>query len=250
MTSSQTNDNHDDTPRPPLEASAGVLSDVSLFLLHEPFVPTLIEFTTEDEREDYSHRIMQRMGIDVWEYAILNVHRIGIDAPVADVFAELSTWDAHSLWWPNHLSTVIRGELGLEHLHISLFGRRVASLGRSEDLGTSSGITLFELRALKIVGPEPGDHDSERYLLYECRGGYPVGVFAMYVRSPIPDRDEKERAQVFFAVSFDFYGKKGWPHFNPINKVWETIHNKATANMLNRLKQLCEWRFRRLSQGM
>jgi len=219
----------------PPEPSKGVFSDLRRFLFRRPAIPTLLRFRSEAEREDYSHRILQRVGVSVERYTVLNIHRIGIEAPVLHVFRELSDWDANSVWWPNHLATVARVDGRLEDLRIIPFGR----LG-----GSQPGRTLFELKALKISSrPHSADFDNARYLLYECKGGYPIGVFVMYVRSPIAENEETESAQIFFAVGFDFYGKKGWTRANPVNKLWEIVHNRATANILNRFKQLCEWEF-------
>jgi len=44
-------------------------------------------------------------------------------------------------------------------------------------------------------------------------------------------------------VGFNFYGKKNWPDTHIVNTAWERIHNRVTANILNRFKQLCEFRF-------
>jgi hypothetical protein len=198
----------------------------------------LLDFSSEEEREDYSQRILQRVGINVSEYAILNIHRIGVEAPLVHVFEELLKWDADSIWWPNHLATATRVEGGLEHLAVKVFGH-----GRK-------GVSLIELNAMRILDRPNPDSDNARSLLYECSGGYPIGVFAIYVRSPIAALDETETTQVLFAVSFDFYGKKDWSRANPVNKVWEVIHNRATANILNRLKRFCEWRFQRISRGL
>jgi hypothetical protein len=106
------------------------------------------------------------------------------------------------------------------------------------------------LRLLKKQGvPRPSDSDSGRYLLFQCEGGYPVGIFAFYVRSSIASREELDSTQVFVGAGFDFYGKERWPLFHPVNRVWETIHDRVTRNMLNRLKQTCEWQFDRTQAG-
>ena len=142
---------------------ASLVSDIRSFVLHKPSIPTLIAFDSETAREDYSHRIAQRLGINVTQYAILNIHRIGIEAPTRHVFEEL-------------------------------------------------------LRC-----------DNARYLLYECSGGYPVGVCGIYIRSPIVDLGETEQAQAFFAVGFNFYGKETWSRKHTINKLWEGIHNRGSS---------------------
>lgn len=50
-------------------------------------------------------------------------------------------------------------------------------------------------------------------------------------------------------MSFSFYGKRDLPHRHLIIPLWEWIHNRATANILNRFKHLCEWRFARVQKG-
>ena len=105
-------------------------------------------------------------------------------------------------------------------------------------------IQLFNLDAIHIKRiPDPSDNDNARYLLYKCSGGYPIGIFCMYVRSSIPDRGEKELSQLFILVGFNFYGKEVLSGVTLINKIWEGIHNRVTTNIANRLKQLSEWRF-------
>jgi hypothetical protein len=234
---------------PPLTPSAGILSDVSCFLLRRPAVNTLLTFNSESEREEYSHRIMQRVGIGVSDFAILNIHQIGVEAPVAHVFEELMRWDGNSIWWPNHLATVTRIDGNLEHMKVILFGRGSDYPRVKKSAHRPAGFSLFDLKALRILGPTAASDDNARYLLYECHGGYPVGVFVIYARSRIADRGEQERTQLFFAVSFNFYGKKNWRRGNPIDLIWETIHNRASAHIMGRLKSLCEWRFRRLCDG-
>lgn len=228
----------------PPEPSAGAFSDLRRFLLARPSIPTLLRFDSENERQDYSHRILQRVGVSVEKFAILNIHRIGIATPVLYVFEELLKWNADSVWWPNHLATVVRADGELEHLRIALLGRGADSSAATSGSHRPRARSLFELEALKILRrPHPADFDNARYLLYECKGGYPIGIFVMYVRSPVGQLDEHERAQLFFAVGFNFYGKQNWSRANPVNKLWEAVHNRATANIMNRLKRLCEWRF-------
>ena len=57
-------------------------------------MPTMMDSKSDAGREDYEHRIRQRLGLSVSEYAILNIHKIGIVAPASYVFEELSDWDA------------------------------------------------------------------------------------------------------------------------------------------------------------
>jgi hypothetical protein len=86
-------------------------------------------------------------------------------------------------------------------------------------------------------------------VLYETSGGYPIGIFGMFARSRIADRDEVEQSRLFFAVGFNFYGRTDWPHRRILNPAWEWIHDRATANILSRVKRVCEWRFRVLRAG-
>lgn len=232
----------------PPAPTRNIPGDVLAFLLHRPAASTRIDFAHEDERANYSKRILQRLEVDVTRYSVLNLHRIGIEAPVRYVFDELLGWDGYSTCWPNHVAKADRVDLGLEHIKIRPLGLRRIGLGGK--LGWNIP-PLFDLTALRIHRvPGEFDPDNARYLLYECSGGYPIGFFTLYVRSPIAEQGESEAAQVFLAVGFNFYGKEAWPLFHPINRIWEGVHNRVTANVLNRLKQLCEWRFERVRAGL
>ena len=235
----------------PPTRSQGILSDIRLFYLHKPAIPTLIEFATESEKENYSQRILQRVEIDVTKYAILNIHRIGIQAPVQYVFGEILKWDGDSTCWPNHIAAVERVDGRLENMNIFLFGRRKYPLGFKRGFFGLEFIPLFNLNAVKIKHlPGPFDIDNARFVLFESSGGYPIGNFIMYVRSSIAAQGETERAQMFFMVGFNFYGKQKPPNTGMVDKVWESIHNRVTTNILNRFKQLCEWRFQKIQDGM
>lgn len=214
---------------PGVRRSEGILHDLSTFLARPPAVPTFVEAADPEVRDDYVQRIRQRLGISVADYGVLNIHTIGIDAPMPLVMDEILEWSERSMWWPNHLARVARVNDGLEEIRVLL---------------CKAPYELFHLKMVKIQRhPGPNDLDSARYLIYETSGGYPIGIFGMFLRSPIAERGETERSQLFFAVGFDFYGRKNWPHRHLLNPVWEWIHNRATANILNRLKRVCEWRF-------
>ncbi len=218
----------------------GILADMRAFFWHRPAIPTLIKFASPEEREDMSHRVMQRIGVDLTRYSVQNVHRIGIEVPARYVFEELLKWDRNSSCWPNHLATVNRVDGQLSNVMIHPFGRRGSQLS-----------SLFNLNVLRIhTVPSDADPDNARYMLFSCDGGYPVGVFVFYVRSSIAELAEQERSQIFVGVSFDFYGKEKWPLFHPVNRVWESIHNRAMGNILNRFKQVCEWQFERRQAGL
>ncbi|MBT6835993.1 MAG: hypothetical protein HOA61_08095 [Bacteroidetes bacterium] len=98
--------------------------------------------------------------------------------------------------------------------------------------------------------PDPTGIDNARYLLYKSSGGYPIGIFTMYVRSSIVNEQEMEKSQLFLIVRFNFYGKANWSKRKIINRIWESIHDRVTSNVLNRFKQLSEWRFeKKLKMG-
>ncbi len=85
---------------------SGPFSDLGTYFLSRPVIPTLIEFPSLREREDYSHRILQRIGVSVTGYSVLNIHRVGIEAPVIYVFDELSDWEGRPRCWPNWIATL------------------------------------------------------------------------------------------------------------------------------------------------
>jgi hypothetical protein len=228
----------------------GVGSDVRAFLLHRPEVATLVDSSDRNLREEYSRRIKQRLGIDVTPYTVLNIHRIGIDAPVSLVFDELRGWSGESPYWPNRLATVESLDPERRSIKILLFGRSMCWLRRRRLLPADFG-TLFNLGATRIqADPDPRGLDNARFVLYACSGGYPIGIFAMYVRSAVAELGESEATQVFFCVSFDFYGLKGRLLDVTIGWLWEAVHNRATGNILCRFKAHCESMLGRLAQEM
>ncbi|MBN1224469.1 MAG: hypothetical protein JXB23_14570 [Candidatus Aminicenantes bacterium] len=233
----------------PPERSTGRLTDIKSFLLHKPEIPTLIEFASKTDREDYSQRIMQRIGIDVTRYAVLNIHKIGVEVPVRYVFEELLNWDGDSTCWPNHIATVDRIDGQLENIKIYLFGWKRYPFGFQNSFFGLKFIPLFSLNALKFQHLPGLSDDNARFLLYGSSGGYPIGIFTMYARSPIAEQGEVEQTQLFLAVGFNFYGNEKGSKIRFINKAWEKVHNRVTGNTLNRFKQLCEWRFHRLQEG-
>lgn len=232
-------------PRPkiPPPKSESLLSDIGTYLFHHPRRPTLVPFGLDVEREDYSQRINQRLGINVGRYAILNLHQIGIEAPVSTVFEELLRWNGDSSCWPNHIAMFSRVDDNLESI-------RLYPLGLERGLLGFEVAPLFNLHAIRFQrAPDPLDSDNARYLLYECSGGYPIGIFAIYVRSAISSLGESEPTQLFMAVGFNFYGREAWSRPSLVQRAWEGVHNRVTSNVLNRFKQLCEWRFQKLQGG-
>lgn len=225
----------------PPSRSKGIFSDIRLFILHRPKVFTHIRFKSAEERKFYEDRIVQRLGVNVEKYSVLNVHQIGINVPPHYSFEELLNWNGDSTCWPNHIASVSRVNNKLESIKIYLFGRKKLWFGLSP---------LFDLDAIKIQKvPGTYDLDNARYLLYKCSGGYPIGIFYMYVRSPEPERKEVEPSQLFFVVGFNFYGKEYFSRFSFINRIWEAIHDRVTTNTMLRFKKLCEWRFNKIQEG-
>ena len=84
----------------PPSSSTGFLSDINNFILNKPKIPTLISFKSNIERENYAFRILQRLGTEVSEYRILNVHQIGINVPAKYIFEELLKWNGDSTVGP------------------------------------------------------------------------------------------------------------------------------------------------------
>ncbi len=228
----------------PPSKSTGILSDIRFFFLDKPEAETNIKFRGEEDRLLYTQSILQRTGIGVEDYKMLNIHRIGIEAPATFVFEELLRWNGDSSCWPNHFAKVALQDGQLEHIKVSLFGWPADPFAQKKGFSCLHLFQIFSLKAIKIqYTPAPFDFDNARYLLYTCSGGYPIGVFSMYVRSSIPERGEQEMSQLFIMVGFNFYGNKTFTKLNIINKAWEAIHNRVTDHIMNRFKQLCEWRF-------
>ena len=174
--------------------SRSVVSDIRRFVISRPAIPTLVESGSDALREDYEHRIRQRLGLSVSEYAVMNIHKIGVAAPAGYVFEELVDRRAALRCWPGHLATLERVNGDFEHQHVYLLGRKKRFLGLKYDLLGLNVVPLFTMKAIKVQRvPAPSDFDSPRYVLYDCSGGYPVGVFGCFVRSRIADLGELEK---------------------------------------------------------
>ena len=237
--------------RIPPSRSGGLLTDFRNFLWNKPETKTLIRFNSKEKRDEYNQRIMQRVGEEVDRYTILNIHQIGIDAPVSYIFNELLNWNGDSTCWPNHIAKVERIEEDIENIRILPFGWKKYPFGFQKSFFGFSFIPLFSLNSIRIKRfPDAFDFDNARYLLYKCSGGYPIGIFLMYVRSSIADRSETEQSQLFFSVGFNFYGKEYKSTRSFVNRIWEGVHNRVTANVLNRIKQLSEWRIEKMEAGL
>ena len=226
-------------------AKNSLLCDLRFYFLNKPKIKTIVEHKSPAEKENYGQRILQRIGVAVNKYSVLNIHRIGIDVPVKYVFEELLNWDGNSEYWPNQLARVKRINGSLEKILIYTLGIEKIRLGGLLLKGVKIK-PLFNMSALKFQHtPPPSDSDNARYLLYECSGGYPIGIYTLYVRSSIAEQNESSRAQLFSLVAFNFYGKKNWFYSKLINPIWEKIHNRVTSNVLNRMKSEFENKFER-----
>jgi hypothetical protein len=219
-----------------------VAGDIYHFLLRRPKPDTRLKFGNAGDRENYNKRILQRLGISPDRFTVLNIHRVAIDAPPGYVFDELLKWNGNSTCWPNHIARFSRIGLRLENIRILPFGWSKLPFGMKSILGFNP-IPLFLLDAIRFKKvPDSFDFDNARYLLYECSGGYPIGIFSMYVRSSIPELGESGSSQLFLIVGFNFFGKEGLAEKGIANRFWQMIHNRVSANVLHRLKALCEWR--------
>lgn len=224
--------------------STGIFSDIRMYFLNKPHVKTYIKFKTEEERYAYSKRILQRIGMGVDEFRMLNIHRIGIETPAVFVFEELMKWNGDAIYWPNHIAKVSLKDGKLDKIKVNLFGLPSDPFKPPKGLGRLNLFHLFNLNALKFQKtPVPFDFDNARYLLYKCSGGYPIGIFLMYVRTSIHEQGETELSQLFMVVGFNFYGSRTLSKRRIVFKTWETIHNRATTHIMNRFKEICEWRF-------
>jgi hypothetical protein len=232
------------------KASKNLASDVSNFFFHVPEIKTLVKFDDKEIRKDYCQRISQRIGIDVEKYKVLNIHRIGINAPCSYVFDEILKWDGNSCWWPNHIARVNLINDRLENIEVSLLGKSRHPFGFKNGVFGFHLQHLFNLEVMKFQhNPTPRETDNARYLLYKCSGGYPIGVFSIFVRTSITNWQESSTSQLFFMVGFNFYGRTSWPKLNILHKSWEGIHNRVSINVMNRIKQLCEWQFEKVKNG-
>lgn len=220
-----------------------IFGDFCRYFISSPKINTLVRFTNLEEKEKYTKSIMQRVGIKVDGYNVLNIHQIGIDVPCRYVFEDLLNWDGKSNFWPNSLAQVKKINNELEDIYIYFLGieKIVIPWFKKIEIKVTP---LFNLSSIRFqLVPSPQDADNARYLLYNCRGGYPIGIFCLYVRSSIIERNEKSQSQLFSLVAFDFYGRKNRLYNSLLNPLWKKIHNRAMANIMNRIKISFEEKF-------
>jgi uncharacterized protein YbjT (DUF2867 family) len=235
----------------PPKRSKNLWSDIKQFLIHKPKISTWVQLKGKKEKASAATDLLHRLGIDVGKYKVLNLHKIGVNAPSHYIFDELLNWNSTSSCWPNHIAKVSRSDNKLEHLKIHLFGWTKYPFNlKKAPLGLNY-IPLFELNALHFQHtPDSSLPDSARYLLYETSGGYPIGFFTLYTRSSIEEYGEKEMSQLYLMVGFNFFGKQVLRNWTPLNRLWEAIHNRVTSNVISRIKQLSEWRFEKMKDNI
>jgi hypothetical protein len=230
------------------DVTLSLAADIRTYLFPRGAIGTLVDFESYEVREDYTQRIAQRVGIDVSQYSVLNIHRIGIEAPVRYVFEEIVRWRGDSPYWPNHVATLQIEEGRPEDVRVVLLGQSIGGILASLTGGRVG--TLFRMR-LRTARAFPGeaDVDNARYFLWDCSGGYPIGIFSVFARSAIAARGEVEPTQLFFAVGFNPHGRRVLSGIRPVRRTWEAIHNRVTTNVLNRFKWLCEAGFEAEREG-
>ncbi len=82
--------------RKPPGRSRNIFTDIKYFFLDKPPVSTLVKITSVEQKEIYCESILQRIGIRVSDYRMLNLHRIGVEAPASYLFDELLKWNGDS----------------------------------------------------------------------------------------------------------------------------------------------------------
>jgi hypothetical protein len=194
------------SPPDPTARRSGVLSDIRRFLLSSPAEPTRVNLSQPGARRAYNIQVLRRLGVNVADHEVLNIHRIGIEAPPETVWEAVVHWSPEAGYWPAGIARGVWTGEEHEHGEIRLFG-----------LGF---LPLFRLDLIRRQDvPPPGDPDNARYALFRCSGGYPMGVL--------------------FMVSFDFFGRKRWLGTRAVRPVWEPIHDRVTSHVLNRFKAHC-----------
>jgi len=230
--------------RRPYKKSNGILSDIRYFFIEKPEKDTFIKFHSEGDRHHYNQLIFERTKIDIGKFKMLNIHQIAIDVPIDFLYSELMNWNSDSCWWPNHIAKVHVLDDKLSRINVFLFGKINFSFKKQNK---SPEFHLLRLFNFKLIQNErsASDINNAHYLLYECSGGYPIGVFSLFVRDSISENNESCKSQLFMMVSFNFYGIKSLSKIKMITKTWESIHNRVTSNSLNRIKNYCEMNFQK-----
>ncbi|HEY9115318.1 MAG TPA: hypothetical protein VIN10_11520 [Bacteroidales bacterium] len=223
--------------------SNSILSDIRYFFIQKSEIDTLVKFQPENGRQQYNQLIFDRIGLEVDKFKMLNIHQIAIDVPVDFLFGELMKWNSDSCWWPNHIAKVHALDDRLSRINVFLFGKINFSFKKQKKSPEFHLLRLFNFKLIKKENNSSPENKNAHYLLYECSGGYPIGVFSLFMRDSIPENNETCKSQLFMMVSFNFYGIKSLSRIKMITKTWEAIHNRVTSNSLNRIKNYCEMNF-------
>lgn len=221
--------------------STSILTDIKYFFFEKPGIETFIKINTPSDREYYNDLVHNRIGEEISNYKLLNIHRIGIQAPAEFIFNELMNWGSDSCWWPNHIAKVNVLDAERSKINIFLFGN--LSL-KPKKMNRPPGFHLLRLFNLTLIKKEQNrDKQSDEnvhFLLYKCSGGYPIGIFNLFTRNSDPERNESGLSQLFMMVGFNPHGIKFLSRIKLITKPWEKIHNRVSSNALFRIKKYCE----------
>ena len=230
------------------QTNRSLITDIYHFMIKRPAVNTFIKFKDPAEQKDYCQRILHRLNVRVNDFTVLNIHKIGINVPGKYVFEELLTWNNDSKFWPSRLAHLKLRNDSLDHVQIYLFGLENIFSFKPLHIRGVPLPQLFSLEKRKFnIEPHTMDFDNARSLLYDCSGGYPIGIFSLYVRSSIKEQNEHEKSQLFFMVAFDFFGLKQNFLIHLVRKIWQKIHNRVTTHVLHRIKLICEANFETMS---
>ena len=104
--------------REPSQAQ-GLWPDLVGYFLSRPPRPTRVPLETPAERENYDSRILQRLGISVADYSVLNIHQIGIEAPTTFVWDALTRWRPDGGYWPNTIARAVFAGNRPDHVEVS-----------------------------------------------------------------------------------------------------------------------------------
>ena len=147
----------------PPSSSKNVFTDAWHFLIHSPKINTLVKTDTEEKRQEYNQRVMQRVGVQIDKNRVLNIHQIGVNAPVSYVFNELLNWNGDSTCWPNHVARVERINDQLEQIKILPFGWSKYPFRFMKSFLGLHIIPLFYLKSIRFKQvPDTFDFDNAR----------------------------------------------------------------------------------------
>jgi hypothetical protein len=219
----------------PQNRFARLWRDFVSFFVRQPGEPTHIDLSLPELRQEYDRRVFERVGVSVADNDVLNIHRIGINAPPDFVWQVWARRDPEAYYWPTRIAFPSLRNQSRNEGALLLFGRPYLRLFRA-----------VLIRRHDV--PQDSDPHEGRYALYRCTGGYPIGIFGMYARPRNVTEGDIEPTQVFFLVAFDFFGRKHWLGSRAVRPIWESIHNRVTTQVLNRFKAHCESAYARAQE--